>query len=138
MERRGGMEDPVDLWSPLTIHGLKFLTMPSVQEEKMGENKGITMRAIIQWTKSIGEISILCILALLLSFEVIKAAEQPPKASVAKTTKTKPTPKQTAEKKSQSQSKTTGKAELSVTEDMALATFDAFTIEWMKKLEDTE
>jgi hypothetical protein len=112
--------------------------MPSVQEEKMRGNKGTTMRAITRRTKSIGTIFILCILALLASFEVITAAEQPPKASVAKTTKTKPTPKQTAEKKLRSQSKTTGKADLLVTEDMALATFDAFTIEWMKKLEDTE
>ena len=96
------------------------------------------MRAITQWTKSIGITSILCILALLVSFGVITAAEQSPKASSPKTTKAKSKPTQTTEKKSRPQSKSTGKAELLVTEDMALATFDAFTIEWMKKLEDTE
>jgi hypothetical protein len=75
------------------------------------------------------------LLSLTVTAGIADAAEQQTRSTPKKLAKTKPTqPPQT----SRSRAKTAGPGVPIISEDVALATFDAFTIEWMKRLEQTE
>ena len=75
-------------------------------------------------------------LSLTVTASIAGAAEQQPRSPPPKKlAKTKPTQ---STQTSRSRAKTAGPGVPVISEDVALATFDAFTIEWMKKLEQTE
>jgi len=92
------------------------------------------MRTMMRGMKRTGIIFAFSTFFLTYAFTPVGAAE-PQKESKPKTvTKAKAT--KTA--KSKAAAKAASPAVVFITEDVALAAFDAFTIEWMKKLADTE
>lgn len=105
------------------------------------------MHAVIQQGKRIG-ISLVLITFI---YGLGSATAEEQKAKTVKKTPAKTAPKQAKAAKSKSQAKAATKATpeaeataeaaaavVVVSEDIALASFDTFTIEWMKKLEETE
>jgi hypothetical protein len=93
------------------------------------------MRAIVSQPKQVAIYTTFSLFALILTVHIASAADQakkPAAKSSAKINSTQSTKRQPAQTKSSPPVLTV------VSEDIALATFDAFTIEWMKKLEQTE
>jgi hypothetical protein len=92
------------------------------------------MRAGASQPKHVALSVLVSFVAFLLTVHAAVAAEPAPKPPVKKAAKTSVT----STTKRQPAAKSTASEMLAVSEDIALATFDTFTIEWMKKLAETE
>lgn len=92
------------------------------------------MRVMAQSRKRTTLIAVLSVFSFTCAFSIVGAEEQPKKPKAKTVAKTKPT----QPRRSKAAAKVAAPAAAAISEDVALAAFDAFTLEWMKKLSETE